>query len=71
MALAATPTGSWVAWLGTDERVHLGRLDCDDRLVGKPTSFEGVDLARSALAFGRAREVLETYVRRSQELADG
>ncbi|MDI1462908.1 hypothetical protein QEZ54_18180 [Catellatospora sp. KI3] len=45
MAIAATPSGgSWLAWLGTDGKVHLGRLDCDDRLVGKPTSFTGVDL---------------------------
>lgn len=45
MALAAAPSGgSWLAWLGTDGRVHLGRLDCDDRLVGTPTSFAGVDL---------------------------
>lgn len=45
MAIAATPSGgSWLAWLGTDGRVHLGRLNCDDRLVGKPTSFAGVDL---------------------------
>jgi hypothetical protein len=45
MAIAATPSGgSWLAWLGTDTRVYLGRLDCDDRLVGTPTSFEGIDL---------------------------
>ncbi|MBV1850056.1 hypothetical protein [Catellatospora tritici] len=44
-AIAATPSGgSWLAWLGTDGRVHLGRLDCDDHLVGKPTSFTGIDL---------------------------
>jgi F5/8 type C domain len=45
MAIAARPDGgSWLAWLGTDSRVHLGRLDCDDHLVGTPTSFDGVDL---------------------------
>ncbi len=45
MAIAATPDGgSWLAWLGTDDRVYLGRLDCDDHLVGAPTSFEGIDL---------------------------
>lgn len=32
---------------------------------------EGVELAREAIGSGRAREVLETYVRRSQELAGG
>lgn len=45
MAIAARPVGgSWLAWLGTDSRVYLGRLDCDDHLVGKPTSFAGIDL---------------------------
>ncbi len=45
MAIAATPSGgSWLAWLGTDSQVHLGRLDCDDKLVGTPTSFDGIDL---------------------------
>ncbi|GAA3304782.1 hypothetical protein Dvina_14690 [Dactylosporangium vinaceum] len=45
MAIAATPDGgSWLAWLGTDGRVHLGRLGCDDRLTGTPTSFDGIDL---------------------------
>ena len=45
MAIAATPAGgSWLAWLGTDGRVHLGKLDCRDRLTGTPTSFAGVDL---------------------------
>jgi hypothetical protein len=44
-AIAATPAGwSWLAWLGTDQKVHLGRLDCDDKLVGTPTSFDGIDL---------------------------
>jgi hypothetical protein len=45
MAIAARPDGgSWLAWLGTDDRVHLARLDCDDRVVGTPTSFAGIDL---------------------------
>ena len=44
-AIAPTPDGrSWLAWLGTDGRVHLGRLGCDDRLTGTPTSFPAVDL---------------------------
>ncbi|GFJ93953.1 hypothetical protein [Phytohabitans rumicis] len=44
-AIAATPSGgSWLAWLGTDSRVYLGKLGCDDRLVGTPTSFAGIDL---------------------------
>ncbi|WP_239159484.1 hypothetical protein [Winogradskya humida] len=45
MAIAARPAGgSWLAWLGTDKRVYLGKLDCDDKLVGRPTSFTGIDL---------------------------
>jgi hypothetical protein len=45
MAIAATPDGgSWLAWLGTDSKVYLGRLDCNDKLVGTPTSFDGIDL---------------------------
>jgi len=45
MAIAATPAGgSWLAWRGTDSRIYLGKLGCDDRLVGKPTSFAGIDL---------------------------
>jgi len=45
MAIAATPSGgSWLAWLGTDSKVYLGKLDCDDKLVGTPTSFDGIDL---------------------------
>ncbi|MCW6005222.1 cellulose-binding domain-containing protein [Micromonospora sp. CPCC 205371] len=45
MAIASTPSGeSWLAWRGTDNRVYLGKLDCDDKLVGTPTSFEGIDL---------------------------
>ncbi|GAA4245086.1 hypothetical protein GCM10022255_010940 [Dactylosporangium darangshiense] len=45
MAIAATPSGgSWLAWLGTNGKVYLGRLDCDDHLAGSPTSFDGIDL---------------------------
>lgn len=45
MAIAASPDGgSWLAWLGTGGKVYLGRLGCDDRLIGTPTSFEGIDL---------------------------
>jgi ricin-type beta-trefoil lectin protein len=44
-AIAAAPDGgSWLAWRGTDSKVYLGRLDCDDKLVGTPTSFAGIDL---------------------------
>jgi hypothetical protein len=45
MAVAARPDGgSWLAWLGTGGKVYLGRLGCDDKLVGTPTSFDGIDL---------------------------
>ncbi|GAA2147752.1 hypothetical protein [Glycomyces algeriensis] len=44
MAIAARPGGSWLAWIGTDDRIHLGKLDCDDRLEGEPIAFEGIDL---------------------------
>ncbi|KUL26713.1 hypothetical protein ADL15_37470 [Actinoplanes awajinensis subsp. mycoplanecinus] len=45
MAIAARPDGgSWLAWLGTGGKVYLGKLGCDDKLVGTPTSFEGIDL---------------------------
>lgn len=45
MALAARPTGdSWLAWLGTDRKVHVGRLGCDDRLAGAAVDLEGIDL---------------------------
>ena len=45
MAITATPDGgSWLAWLGTDSKVYLGRLDCADQLVGSPTAFDGIDL---------------------------
>jgi hypothetical protein len=45
MAIAARPDGgSWLAWLGMDGKVYLGRLDCADQLVGVPTSFAGINL---------------------------
>lgn len=45
VAIAATPGGgSWLAWLGTDSKVHVGKLDCNDKLVGTPTTTEGIDL---------------------------
>ncbi|MFC4066684.1 hypothetical protein [Actinoplanes subglobosus] len=45
MAIAARPDGgSWLAWLGTNGKVYLGKLGCDDKLVGTPTSFTGIDL---------------------------
>ncbi|GAA4736263.1 hypothetical protein Prum_099040 [Phytohabitans rumicis] len=45
MAIASRPAGgSWLAWLGTNGRVYLGKLDCNDKLVGTPTSFVGIDL---------------------------
>ncbi|MEV6342902.1 hypothetical protein [Actinoplanes sp. NPDC051851] len=45
MAIAARPDGtSWLAWLGTGGKVYLGHLGCDDRLIGTPTGFTGVDL---------------------------
>ncbi|MCO8270802.1 hypothetical protein M1L60_09375 [Actinoplanes sp. TRM 88003] len=30
--------------MGADGRVHLGRLGCDDKMVGKPVAFTGIDL---------------------------
>jgi len=45
LAIAALPSGgSRVAWLGTDKKVYVGELDCDDKLVGTPFSFPGIDL---------------------------
>ncbi|HST83618.1 MAG TPA: hypothetical protein VLL08_17940 [Kineosporiaceae bacterium] len=45
MAVAATPDGtSWLAWQGTNSKVYLAKLNCADHLVGKPTSFTGIDL---------------------------
>jgi len=45
MAIAAMPSGgSRLAWLGTDNRIYIGKLDCNDQLVGTPTSIPGIDL---------------------------
>lgn len=45
MAIAAIPSGgSRLAWLGTDNRVYVAKLDCNDQPVGTPKSFPGVNL---------------------------
>lgn len=45
LAIASMPSGgSRIAWLGTDKNVHVGQLDCDDKLVGTVASFPAVDL---------------------------
>jgi hypothetical protein len=45
MAIAALPSGgSRLAWLGTDNRVYLAKLNCNDQLVGTPASIPAVDL---------------------------
>jgi hypothetical protein len=45
MAIAALPGGgSRVAWLGTDQKIYVAELDCEDNLVGTPMSFPGTDL---------------------------
>ncbi len=45
MAIASMPSGgSRLAWMGTDKRVNVAQLDCDDKLVGTPLSFPAVDL---------------------------
>ena len=45
LAIAAMPSGgSRVAWLGTDSRVYVAQLDCNDNLVGTPFSFPGINL---------------------------
>jgi hypothetical protein len=45
MAIAALPSGgSRLAWLGTDNRVYLAKLDCNDQLLGTPASIPAVDL---------------------------
>ncbi|MGC4095285.1 MAG: hypothetical protein QM756_46650 [Polyangiaceae bacterium] len=45
MAIAAKPSGgSLIAWYGTDKMVHVGELDCDDKLVGTPFTLAAVDL---------------------------
>ncbi len=44
-AIATAPGGgSWLAWLGTDSKAHLGKLDCSDQLVGTPAPVDGIDL---------------------------
>lgn len=44
-AIAATPDGrSWLAWDGTDDRIHVARLDCGDAIDGDPLDLEGIDL---------------------------
>jgi hypothetical protein len=67
MAIAARPGGSWLAWVGTDDQIHLGRLDCDDRLEGEPIAFEGIDL-QDVLADENGVVVLVT---REGECGDG
>ncbi|HMA96350.1 MAG TPA: hypothetical protein VKP30_26875, partial [Polyangiaceae bacterium] len=45
MAIAAMPSGgSRLAWLGTDQKVYVAELDCEDHLVGAPFSVPAVDL---------------------------
>ena len=45
MAIAAKPSGgSRIAWLGTNQQVHIGELDCEDRLVGTPFTVPAIDL---------------------------
>jgi hypothetical protein len=45
MAISAIPSGgSRLAWLGTDKKVYVAELDCDDALVGTPFSFPAEDL---------------------------
>jgi hypothetical protein len=50
LAIAAKPDGgSRVAAMGTDGRVYVGELDCNDQLVGTPFSFEAHDFSDIAL----------------------
>jgi hypothetical protein len=45
MAIAAKPSGgSRIAWLGTNQQVHVGELDCEDRLVGTPFTLPATNL---------------------------
>ncbi|GAA3607237.1 hypothetical protein GCM10022223_24020 [Kineosporia mesophila] len=45
MAIASAPNGrSWLAWVSTNDRVYLQQLSCADKLIGKATSFAGIDL---------------------------
>lgn len=44
IALAAIPSGgSWLAWMGSNGRVYMARLDCNDRLATAPVSFPAND----------------------------
>ncbi len=46
LAIASLPSGgSRLAWLGTDNNVHIAQLDCNDALVGTPFTIPGIDLA--------------------------
>lgn len=50
LAIAAKPDGtSRVAAMGTDGRVYVGELDCNDGLVGTPFSFPANDFQDIAL----------------------
>jgi hypothetical protein len=43
-AISSLPGGgSRLAWMGTDGKVYVGTLDCDDKLVGTPFSFPAHD----------------------------
>jgi len=45
LAIASLPSGgSRLAWLGTDNNVHIAQLDCNDQLVGTPFTIPGIDL---------------------------
>lgn len=45
LAIAAIAGGgSRLAWLGTDKKVYIGKLGCDDQLVGTPFSIPAEDL---------------------------
>lgn len=45
LAIAAIPGGgSRLAWFGTDKKVYIGKLGCDDQLVGTPFSIPAEDL---------------------------
>ncbi|MBN1309580.1 MAG: hypothetical protein JXA18_16790, partial [Chitinispirillaceae bacterium] len=45
LAIASMPSGgSRLAWLGTDSRIYIAELDCNDSIVGAPFSLPAVDL---------------------------
>jgi hypothetical protein len=45
LAISSLPSGgSRLAWLGTDKKVYIAKLDCDDQLVGAPFSVPAEDL---------------------------